>query len=232
MIELLKQNHYVISDYLNHHQHTKVCILRHDIDYDLNKALEMAIFESENRVKSTYFILMSSDFYNVFSKRSLSVIKKIHSLGHEIGLHFDETKYEIHNQEKFIKYAEDEMNLLKKITGLEIHAISMHRPSQLTLQSNYKFISSINSYSFVFFRDFKYLSDSRMNWKKNVLDIISSNSYNKLHILIHPFWYSQEPESTKAKILAFIHLGNFNRFNFFTENFTDLNEFVSKDEIK
>ena len=40
----------------------RTIIIRHDVDFDLSKALEMAKFENANNVISTYYLLISSDF--------------------------------------------------------------------------------------------------------------------------------------------------------------------------
>ena len=45
----------------NKHQE-KICILRHDIDLSLDLAFEMAEYEYELNIKSTYFILLFLDF--------------------------------------------------------------------------------------------------------------------------------------------------------------------------
>ena len=43
-------------------------ISRHDIDYSIEKAVELAALEAEENVKSTYFVLLSSEFYNLAAK--------------------------------------------------------------------------------------------------------------------------------------------------------------------
>ena len=60
--------------------------------------------EKELNVNSTYFILLSTDFYNINSDKSLRILKEIKRLGGKIGLHFDEKKYKISDKEYYIKY--------------------------------------------------------------------------------------------------------------------------------
>ena len=55
----------------------RVVILRHDIDYSLDKAVALAELERELGVSSTYFVLLTSEFYNLLSKDNLSKISKI-----------------------------------------------------------------------------------------------------------------------------------------------------------
>lgn len=97
LIDLLKSKGYIFSNYVNCHEFDKTIIMRHDVDMSLNKALEFAKLEYDNNIKSTYFVLISTNFYNVFSKESRDILNEIRALGHDIGLHFDEKKYNINN---------------------------------------------------------------------------------------------------------------------------------------
>ena len=94
-IELLKRiigNGYTFANYHNYGNFKKPCILRHDVDINVEKALKMAGIEADNfSLKSTYFVLLNTDFYNVFSDRTNKMLKEILNMGHEIGLHFYET---------------------------------------------------------------------------------------------------------------------------------------------
>jgi len=89
LVNLLRNNGYSFADYHNFALFPRVVILRHDVDYSLEKALELARFEKSIGIQSTYFLLLSSDLYNIASKKSLNYINEIIGLGHEIGLHFD-----------------------------------------------------------------------------------------------------------------------------------------------
>lgn len=235
IINELLSNDYIIANYYNYKHFPKSCIIRHDVDYDVHKAQKFAEFEANmtNQVFSTYFFLITSEFYNVFSLQALRVINNILSLGHEIGLHFDETKYLINNDENLFKeYVDEELFLLEKAVGTPIKVVSMHRPSKYTLERNIKFGNAVNSYSQEFFKKFKYLSDSRMNWREDVISVIKENKYNKIHLLTHPFWYSEKETGTKEKILQFINKASYDRYQNLADNFRDLNEFVKKEDIR
>ena len=64
-------------------------ILRHDIDFDIKAAYEIALIEHEINVKSTFFFLLRGDFYNLINSENYDLVKKIESLGHKISLHYD-----------------------------------------------------------------------------------------------------------------------------------------------
>src|SRR5205807_7382332 len=62
--------------------------LRHDIDFAPSYSLEMAKLENAAGIRSTFFVLVDGQFYNPLQPDIISQIRQIHSLGHEIGLHF------------------------------------------------------------------------------------------------------------------------------------------------
>ena len=198
----------------------------------MEKALEMAEYENKIGVKSTYFVLLTSDFYNLLSKKNQDIIHKIVKCGHDIGLHFDEMRYD--EQEKStvgVKLLiEKEAQLLSEILGGggdNIKSVSMHRPSKETLDADYYFDNGlVNSYGKEFFHGFKYVSDSRMRWRENVEEIIDSNQYQRIHILTHAFWYNNEEKNMKNIIEEFINDGKQNRYNILNDNITDLNSIL------
>lgn len=232
LIALLREKGYSFSDYKNYKQHEKVVILRHDVDMDLKKALEMARFENSHGVHSTYYVLISSDFYNAFSKKNVEIINKISELGHDIGLHFDEEKYKGSND--IISELEKEVNLLEAFTGHTIASVSMHRPSQKTLEEGWiiRGGSVINSYSKEFFHDFKYVSDSRCNWREDICGIVNSEKYDRLHILTHPIWYNQKARSTKQVLSDFVKSARTMRYITLDQNFRDLQSVLTEREAE
>lgn len=69
---------------------------RHDVDLNPFKALEMAKIEKDLGIRSTYFILPTSDYYGFISRKGFvrntgldSLIRKIYKTGAEIGIHND-----------------------------------------------------------------------------------------------------------------------------------------------
>lgn len=231
LINLLKEKNYQFCNYLNCDNYDKPVIFRHDIDYLLKKALEMARLEYKNNIISTFFVLLSTDFYNVFSKKSNKILKEIMGLGHHIGLHFDEKRYEISGGKELEYWVERESEILAYAIGKEIEVVSMHRPSKWIVESDIQFERIINSYSKKFLSDFKYLSDSRMRWREDVLGIVESEKYNKLHILTHSFWYSHKNETINEKLLGFIDNAKTERYYSLKDNIRDLDEMICKEGI-
>lgn len=231
MIGLLKKNNYTIGNYNNYKNFKKVAILRHDIDTLVEKAVEIAEIENEEGVCGTYFVLLSTDFYNVNSLKTFQELKKIQKFGGNIGLHFDEKRYELANADQMVECILKEKQMLELALEMPITTVSMHRPSKWILNQEIEIPGMINSYSQIFFKEFKYVSDSRMNWREDVQKIIQSKEYDRLQILTHAFWYSDVEENQRQILLRFIRSANKERYMSLMDNMRDLNEFVNENEI-
>ena len=231
LVETLVGSGYVFCQYSNVYDYHRTVIMRHDIDFDLNKACQLAALEQQMGVASTYFVLVATDFYNVMSRRSREKIRTLISMGHDIGLHFDETQYAIDTIEELQERVVDEAKVLSCALDHEISAVSMHRPSQLMLRSNVGFPGLINSYSADFFAKMKYLSDSRMHWREDVIEAVTSRQFDRLHILTHPFWFSVTEESLEDKITGFLHYATIERYDHLDVNFRDLNKVIEREAL-
>lgn len=232
LVKMVLEHGYEIVDYHDYAKVERPCILRHDVDCSLDHALELAEFEAKipvgGGIKSTYFVLLTSDFYNVFSEKSHRILQSILANGHEIGLHFDEARYE---DGDIRRHVEEEADLLGKAVGQKITTVSMHRPSPETLGRDLQFGTIVNSYGTTFFHDFKYVSDSRMHWREDLEEIVQSEKYPSLHILTHPFWYTENVASTRERLMGFFMAANGERYDIMNENFRDLSEFVERNEV-
>ena len=182
-----------------------VLILRHDVDQSLDQSIKIAKIENKYNIKSTFFIWLRSPFYNIFEKKYSDIIYEIANLGHQIGLHFDESAYRIENEVDLNNYINKEANIIKGFFNIDIFAVSMHRPSKWILDNDIRFKKYINTYSKKYFEEFKYFSDSRRQWKEGcICNKININKYNKLHILIHPFWWIDKDISFNERMFDYI----------------------------
>lgn len=226
MIELLRTHGYEFVGYHDYEKDGKCVILRHDIDNSIEKAVALAEIEKALGVRSTYFVLLTSDFYNVASAKSIAGLKRIADLGHEIGLHFDEMAYPEENRNDVPGLIKREADILGQILGMDIRSVSMHRPSKETLAADYKIPGVVNSYGQTFFHEFKYLSDSRRRWCEPVLDIIAQGEAQRLHILTHAIWYNYQEETIAETLNKFITSANHERYLTEKDNITDLDSIL------
>jgi hypothetical protein len=64
-----------------------ICVLRHDVDLSPERSIELAKIENLLGIKGSYFFRTHANEYNCLSYETISLIKDIHEMGHEIGLH-------------------------------------------------------------------------------------------------------------------------------------------------
>ena len=152
-------------------------------------------------------------------------------MGHHIGLHFDELNDPgiAGNEDKVVEAITKVAHILENALELPIKVFSYHRPSQSILRAKLEIPGLINSYSDIFFHEFKYLSDSRRRWREPVEDIITSQQYDRLHILTHAFWYHTRERSLQETLTEFIRSAEPERKEILTENFTDLEQALRGD---
>ena len=174
----------------------KCFLIRHDIDWDLNAAVNLSILENETGIKSTYFVMVITNNYNVLSEVNKNRIRKIKSLGHEIALHFDASLY----NNDFEKNAINESEILENIVDTKIESISLHNPSENGIYPEFKNFN--NAYSKKYFANETYMSDSRFNFRdKEPFKFIQEIEYKPfLQILLHPLHYSYDGSTNYIEI--------------------------------
>lgn len=174
----------------------RFAIMRHDVEFSIERAYQLARFEQSSNFQSTFCFQVSNNSYNPFSKKNLEMIKTIKKLGHDVGLHFhlngltdlDQIKQEI------LKEAE----LLSMKVGFDIDLFSIHRPTKDALRANIRIDGLINTYDSTFFSfvediisepvEIKYLSDARHRWNYGLYpDSKTINSHEKVQVLTHPY---------------------------------------------
>jgi len=182
----------------------KKVLLRHDIDLFLEKALNLATIEHQMGITSTYFLFLRNPFYNIFSREGETVVGKLISYNHNIGLHFDSAKYEYKTIPQLAYQVTREIEFIQDFFGVKLDAVSFHRPFSLQYYSKLEISSCPHSYEPIFVNKFKYFSDSRGMWRYGFpLDSKEYELRQNLHLLIHPIWWNNKNISGKECILNF-----------------------------
>jgi len=202
IINWVKSN-YNIMQYSDINLNTKeFCVIRHDIEYSIERAYELAKLEETMGLKTTYLIQIRNNCYNALSTKNLPLIQEIQNMGHEIGLH-------VHcgllsSYENIIGMVKNDMDILSKGINNTPKIFSFHRPSVKLLESNLKIPGLINTYGDLFFHSYKgrqpkdlkvkYISDSNHTWKYGYP---STANNSKLQLNFHPFsWTKKGYENT------------------------------------
>jgi hypothetical protein len=167
-----------------------IILLRHDIDYSIEKAFVMAKLEHDLGIKSTYFILLNSDFYNPHSSKNIKFLKEILLLGHEIGLHYDSD--EILETQEPNKKLQENISQLENLINQKISVVSQHNPTVTSkLKLSDEFIDVRESSTFT---TIPYISDSVQNWRSGCM-CNHINNKKILQILVHPIWWTKDSKS-------------------------------------
>jgi hypothetical protein len=183
----------------------KQVIVRHDIDVDLDAAVEMSRIEREEGIKATYYVWLNSPFYSLFEKRYINSINEIISNGHDVGLHFDETAYEIKSEKDILNNIDKEVKVLEGYFGISITSVSFHRPSKYVLDNDLNLKKYINTYSNKFFKEYKYISDSNGIWREGCgCNIFKQGKYKKIQILTHPIWWKSEHMDGDLRLIKYV----------------------------
>jgi hypothetical protein len=184
--------------------HDEFILWRHDCDMSLNRALEIARIDQEIGVKSTFFVMVRSNFYNVLEKTQTNIVREIVKLGHDVGLHFDASYYS--SLDKNFSLEESIMidsKYLEDVAQVPLYVFSFHNPSTEILENNdLEYGGLLNCYSKYLSDLTHYGSDSNGYWRhKPIPEIIKDESKKRLQILTHPEWWLQEVSTPRDHVL-------------------------------
>ena len=174
-------------------------ILRHDVDFSLRYAVEMAHLDRQNDATATFFILLTAPYYNPLTDGSVQAIREISSLGHECGL-----ALRLHRVRVAVTGAADSpcRGLGRRSRRRHRRAGSHDRAAQTRSLAHSPGVpeSFVDAYSAPFFKEIAYISDSRMMFRvPDVREFFQENP--KSQALIHPIWWRPR-QFTRAEIFA------------------------------
>ncbi|MBQ6440304.1 MAG: hypothetical protein IJJ06_09320 [Mogibacterium sp.] len=175
------------------------------------KAVDIGSIESETGIKSTFFVLLSSRYYNLVSGENREAVKELIRQGHEIGLHFDVTNYdEDYSLDELCDAIKRERLLLESLFDIQVRSMSWHIPKRELIGVNIPALDEIgllNAYDPEFYNGYKYVSDSMMRWREPIDEYLEKAAYEKMQILTHPIWYSFKQNKKDLEILKAHHFG-------------------------
>jgi len=178
------------------------CVIRHDVEYSIDRAYKLAKLEYELGIQTTYLFQIRNNCYNTLSTKNTPIIRKIYNMGHTIGLHVHTGL--LHNYNNISELIKQDINILSNSIGIDMNVFSFHRPTIDMLLLNLKIKGFINAYDNLYFHAYKgraprnlqvkYISDSNHMWKYGYP---TSTNYPKLQLNFHPFsWTKKGYENT------------------------------------
>lgn len=184
-------------------------VLRHDVEFSLERAYKMAQIEHTGGVFSTYFIQLTNNSYNALSMQNRKLIKELTYMGHKIGLHYHLNG--ITDPLKTRDGIRDQIRIMSEMYELPIDRFSIHRPVRDVYYNSIPIDGIINAYSPEFFTlieegttvkdenlEVKYIADSRHRWNYGYPDINTLHCNRKIQLLIHPDFWSDEGYDAKG----------------------------------
>jgi hypothetical protein len=174
----------------------KFLLVRHDIDTSPHYALQMALLEHRLGVRSSFYVLMHSPFYNPASPNHWDDLRKMIDMGFEVGLHYETDFFEKRKIDPLEGVLGD-VAALEKILRIKISSVSQHRPASGTfLKKLNEFY--VDAYNQDLMQNVFYISDSGFKWRdKTLADVIGEE--DRIHALIHPLtWTFGELDMAKT----------------------------------
>ncbi len=181
-------------------------ILRHDVDFSLRGAIQVAELEKKVGVHSSFFIHLRSPLYNALSDYASQVLRSIYENGHDVGLHFDMCHYP--DRSKINDYLQKEIKLLTefypfandKVVSFHRVGTSAHDLRDLILPNGV-----IHTYQREFFQDITYFSDSGGRWRRG--NPIFSDDFKfqrSMQIMTHPMWWTETGNNPYRKLESYL----------------------------
>lgn len=167
-------------------------ILRHDVDFSLELALDMATLDRECGVRSTFFVLLTAPYYDPLAPGNVERMKAMMKLGHEIGLHYDASLMEGMSPPAMRDELDRLADVLSSAIDRPIESVAQHKPASSKIRPqcpNFR-----DAYGSEYFEKIAYVSDSRMHFR--VRDLRAFFKENpKSQMLIHPVWWAPVEQS-------------------------------------
>jgi hypothetical protein len=177
---------------------------RHDVDVSMHRAARLAEIEAERGVVATYFVNPRSVFYNLLEPEIEVLLRRIRSLGHEIGLHFDAGAYSTATltSDSLESVLRRQQSFVENLVESSIKVVSWHNPDQSNLLDfdADEIASMLNVYAGRLRRDYAYCSDSNGYWRFRPMGQVIREGHDRLHLLTHPEWWTPEAMSPSERI--------------------------------
>lgn len=212
IVATIRHRGYALRDYTDAEPAERHLILRHDVDMSLDAAVDMADLEHRLGVRSTYFVLLRTELYNLLSRDGAAAVERIVSLGHGLGLHLDASLY-ADDTDLLDEAARREIAVLKAMLSVPVEAVSFHRPAKTLLGLARPLADRPHAYQPRYFSDMGYCSDSRGGWHHgHPLDHPALREGRALQLLTHPIWWCGTSFSTVQARLDDLAATNLHRF--------------------
>jgi hypothetical protein len=178
---------------------------RHDIDLELEAAVALAELEAEEGVRSTFFLMARSAFYNLFSPAGEEAARRIAGLGHALGVHVDlgATRDAHLDDEQIRERVAREQSLVEAaLPGLFDRWVSFHNPPADVVGRDVPGVQS--AYGPAFLRDVRYASDSLRRFAGGPFEEVLEAGHERLCLLLHPVLWAYDGSTMPEAVAAYL----------------------------
>jgi hypothetical protein len=177
-------------------------LVRHDVDYAPRFMPRMAAIEAELGVRATYCVHIDSLWYSIDTPENRAAIADTLDAGHWLGLHFDASSIE--SDSEVLDRVVEQARRLGQTFSRDVDVVSFHMPGRRPVDHLALPAGLVNTYEPRFFGEIGYASDSNQNWRGvDLEDVLRRRAHDRMQLLIHPFWWRDEPATMRSKIEAF-----------------------------
>jgi hypothetical protein len=187
-------------------ENQKRLYLRHDVDYSLSIAARLAGVNQSLDVRGTFFVLLRSDMYNLFSPSSMAAVRSIQDAGQWIALHVVVRAQDAGTDGELAALVKRDYEIVDRhITGVQ-PAFSWHNPTPELLQRGLQLATPglVNAYGARLFKDIRYSSDSVMRRSPDeLLQTLVAEPARALQLLLHPLYWvigGRDPVDVLARV--------------------------------
>ena len=182
----LAKSTYVDRGFRTFCESERFILWRHDVDFSPQSARKISIIESEEGIRTTYFLLLHSTFYNLLEKDVTDCIRDIIARGHFIGLHFDPQYYDLTCDEELRRKLTVERKILENLFNVDVRVFSFHISTRLPWPASIVYAGLVNATA-----DFSAGASgiARLQWIlrfKRLENVLQDAEEYCLQVLTHP----------------------------------------------
>ena len=162
------------------------CLLRLDIDYDLDWAVRTAEINASHGVAATYFVLMSAELYNPASADGRRAVERLAELGQILGLHYHHREAGPLDRWRL----EQEFSWLADLAPSAQRVVAWHNPEGDLAPLNLAAAEAgfVSAYDLRWFGPDRYVSDSNLrHMPEAIAQFVETASEPLVQVLLHPF---------------------------------------------
>lgn len=195
LIRTLKSEGYAFAPFTVPSVEGKAVFLRHDVDYSLHWAEQVARINAEIGASGTFFIQVRSPLYNLFSFDSIAALRTIAQLGQFIGLHLS-IRPEHRTREVVGELLDHDFRLLRDCIDVSQPVFAWHNPSVCFSESSdligAAFEGFVNAYGEFGGGRHPYYADSNLRYSVQELRDIICRGEPTLQLALAPMQWMAE----------------------------------------